>query len=315
MRFFKKTTIDFMGKRKMWYAISAAVIFAGVISLLVKGINFGIDFKGGTELIVQFARSVEIGDVRSAMDNVGFNKAEIKTFGSNQDILVRTPEQGVGSEISEKIQSGLKGKFPDNPFRVQKEERIGPKIGAELRRDAVYAVLASLVAILAYLGIRFSFVYGVGAVVALFHDVLLTIGLVSICDGVIPQLNLEFSQTMMAAFLTLVGLSTNDTVVVFDRIRENSKIFKAMPLEQLINKSVNEMLSRTIITSGSIFAVLLILLLFGGEVIRGFAFASLIGIVTGTYSSIYIASALVVDWVNRTKKKAQLASSSVTAGA
>lgn len=303
MRFFKKTEIDFMGKRKLWYTISVLLILSGIVSVSVKGINFGIDFKGGTELVVRFTHDVDIADVRAAMDKIGFNKAEIKTFGSSRDILVRTPEQAAMSEITDRIRSGLTAQLPDNPFAIQKGERISPKIGAELRRDAVYAVLASLVAILAYLGFRFTFVFGIGAVVALFHDVLMTLGLVSICDGLIPQLNLEFSQTMMAAFLTLVGLSTNDTVVVFDRIRENQKIFKTMSLTDLINKSVNETLSRTIITSGSIFVVLLILVLFGGEVIRGFAFASLIGIVTGTYSSIYIASALVVDWVNRTKQQ------------
>ena len=303
MRLFRKTEIDFMGKRRIWYTISALLIASGLISVSVKGINFGIDFKGGTELVVQFARNVGIGDVRAAMDRVGFNKAEIKTFGSDRDILIRTPEQAPGAEIADRIRSGLTSQLPDNPFVVQKEDKIGPKIGAELRRDAVYAVAASLVAILAYLGFRFSFVYGVGAVAALFHDVLMTLGLVSICDGLFPWLNLEFSQTMMAAFLTLVGLSNNDTIVVFDRIRENQRIFKTMPLTDLINKSVNETLSRTIITSGSIFVVLLILVIFGGEVIRGFAFASLIGIVTGTYSSIYIASALVVEWVTRSKKQ------------
>ena len=151
MRFFKKTSIDFMGKRKLWYTVSALVILSGMVSLFVKGINFGIDFKGGTELVVQFAREVEIGDIRSAMDKVGFNKAEIKTFGSNRDILIRTPEQGAGAEIADKIRGGLSSSFPDNPFKVQKEDKIGPKIGAELRRDAVYAVLASLVAILLYL--------------------------------------------------------------------------------------------------------------------------------------------------------------------
>jgi preprotein translocase subunit SecF len=307
MRLFGKTQIDFMGKRRMWYVISLTVILAGMISLFVKGVNFGIDFRGGTEIVVQFlARDVEVGDVRTAMDKVGFNKAEITTFGSNRDILVRTPEQGVGSEIGDRMRAGLEQHFPTNPFRVQKEDKIGPKIGAELRRDAVYAITASLVAILLYLAFRFKFVYGVGAVIALFHDVLLTLGLVSICDGIIPQLNLEFSQTMMAAFLTLVGLSTNDTVVIFDRIRENQKIFRSMGLIELINKSVNETLSRTIITSGTIFVVLFVLLLFGGEVMRGFAFASLVGIVTGTYSSIYIASALVVDWSEYTKRKAQL---------
>jgi preprotein translocase subunit SecF len=306
MRFFGKTNIDFMGQRKRWYATSLTIILIGVISMFVKGLNFGIDFKGGTELVVEFARDVEVGDVRTAMDKTGFANVEIKTFGSHRDVLIRTSEQAPGSEVADRIRAGITQQFPDNPFIVQKEDKIGPKIGTELRRDAAYAVIASLVAILIYVGFRFKFVYGVGAVVALFHDVILTLGLVSLCDGVIPQFNLEFSQTMVAAFLTLVGLSVNDTVVIFDRIRENQKIFRSMGLIEVINKSVNETLSRTIITSGTIFIVLFVLLFFGGEVIRGFAFVSLVGIVTGTYSSIYLASAFVVDWSFYSKKKVQL---------
>ncbi len=309
MRLIGKPNIDFMGKRFLWYGVSLTVIAIGMISLFVKGLNYGIDFLGGTEIVVRFDQGVDIGDVRAAMDNAGFRKAEIKTFGSTRDMVIRTPEQEEGSVIGDRIRAGLKQSFPNNPFVVQKEDKIGPKIGAELRRDAVYAVLASLAAILLYLGFRFKFVFGVGAVIGLFHDVLLTLGLVSLCDGIIPQLNLEISQTMVAAFLTLVGLSNNDTVVIFDRIRENQKIYKSMGLIEVINKSVNEVLSRTIITSGTIFVVLAVLLFFGGEVIRGFAFASLIGITTGTYSSIFVASAIVVDWTERTKrKKAQLAS-------
>ncbi len=306
MRFFGKTNIDFMGKRRMWYSISGTVIALGLLSLFFKGVNYGIDFLGGTEIVVHFADEVNVGQVRTAMDRTGFSKAEIKTFGSYRDILVRTPEQGVGSEIADRIRAGLSQQFPTNPFQVLKEDKIGPKIGAELRRDAVYAIIASLIAILLYLALRFKFVYGVGAVVALFHDVILTLGLVSIFDGIIPQLNLEISQTVIAAFLTLVGLSVNDTVVIFDRIRENQKIFRSMGLIEVINKSVNETLSRTIITSGTIFIVLAVLLFLGGEVLRGFAFVSLVGIVTGTYSSIYLASALVVEWSEYTKKKTQL---------
>jgi preprotein translocase SecF subunit len=161
-------------------------------------------------------------------------------------------------------------------------------------------VIASVIVIGAYIWLRFKFMYGVGAVISLIHDVLVTLGLISIFDGV---LNLEINQNMVAAFLTLVGLSVNDTVVIFDRIRENQKIFKAMPLEQLMNKSLNETLSRTIITMGTIFAVLLILLIFGGEVNRGFAFALVVGTVAGTYSSIYIAAAIALEWVNRGKAK------------
>jgi preprotein translocase subunit SecF len=306
MRFFGKTNIDFMGKRRLWYAVSATVIGLGMLSLLFKGVNYGIDFLGGTEIVVRFQNNVEVGDIRTAMDKAGFTKAEIKTFGSDRDMLIRTPDQGEGNVVGDRIRSGLQAQFPANPFIVQKEDKIGPKIGAELRRDAIYAVLASLVAILLYLGFRFKFLWAAGAVTALFHDVLLTLGLVSIFDGLIPHLNLEFNQTMVAAFLTLVGLSNNDTVVIFDRIRENQKLFKSMDLVTLINMSVNQVLSRTIITSGTVFVVLSVLLVFGGEVTRGFAFASLVGIVTGTYSSIYIASALVVEVVTKTKTQGKL---------
>jgi preprotein translocase subunit SecF len=306
MRFFGKTSIDFMGKRRILYAVSATVIGLGMLSLIFKGVNYGIDFLGGTEIVVRFQNNVEVGDIRTAMDKSGFTKAEIKTFGSDRDMLIRTPEQGEGSVVGDRIRSGLQAQFPANPFIVQKEDKIGPKIGAELRRDAIYAVLASLVAILLYLGFRFKFLWAAGAVTALFHDVLLTLGLVSIFDGLIPHLNLEFNQTMVAAFLTLVGLSNNDTVVIFDRIRENQKLFKSMDLVALINMSVNQVLSRTIITSGTVFVVLAVLLVFGGEVTRGFAFASLVGIVTGTYSSIYIASALVVEVVEKTKSQGKL---------
>jgi preprotein translocase SecF subunit len=305
MRLFGATQINFMGKRRMWYVVSALIIGAGLVSLAVKGLSFGIDFLGGTELIVQFQQPVEIGDVRGAMTTIGFGRAEIKTFGSDQDILIRTStiELEGGGAVGDRLREGLRTAFPDNPFVVLKEDKIGPKIGAELRRDAIYAVLASLVAIWIYIGFRFKFVYGLGAVAALTHDVLLTLGMVSLFDGL---LNLEFDQNMVAAFLTIVGLSVNDTVVIFDRIRENQKIHKTMDLEQLMNRSINETLSRTIITMSTITAVLLVLLLLGGEVNRGFAFALVIGISTGTYSSIYIASAVVLEWVSRTKSKGKL---------
>ena len=295
-----------MGKRKLWYSVSASVIFLGIISLFVKGVDFGIDFTGGTEVVVQFQNDVDIADVRAAMERAGIKNAEIKTFGSQRDILVRSPEREQGGVVGDIIQAGLKQSFQNNPFVLKKEDKIGPKIGAELRRDAIYAVVASLIAILLYVAFRFKFIYGVGAVVALFHDVLVTLGLISICDGLLPQLTLEIDQNMVAAFLTLVGLSVNDTVVIFDRIRENQKIFRGMGLVELINKSINETLSRTVITMGSIVAVLMVLLLFGGDVNRGFAFALVVGMSTGTYSSIYIASAVVVEWAVRTKKQAKL---------
>ncbi len=305
MRLFGKTTIDFMGKRRLWYTVSGIVILAGLVSLWLKGLDYGIDFLGGTEIVVRFERPVDIADVRTAMSRTGLTKTEIKTFGSDRDILIRTTEQGVGTTIGDRIRQGLDQSFTDNPHIVTKEDKIGPRIGAELRRDAIYAVMASLIAILVYVAFRFKWIYGVGAVVALFHDVLVTLGVVSIVDGITPDFHLEINQNMIAAFLTLVGLSVNDTVVIFDRIRENSKIFKSMKTFDLINKSLNETLSRTIITSGTIFLVLMVLLMFGGEVNRGFAFALTVGIVTGTYSSIYIASAVVLEWSNRLQARAQ----------
>jgi preprotein translocase subunit SecF len=234
---------------------------------------------------------------------MGFGQSEIKTFGSNRDILVRTEEQGEGTVIGDRIRAGLSEQFPQNPFTVLKEDKIGPKVGAELRRDALYAIVFSLLAILLYVGFRFQFIFGLGAIVALVHDVLFTLGIISICNGLIPQLNLEITQNIVAAFLTLVGLSVNDTVVIFDRIRENRKHFRTMGLIDLIDRSVNETLSRTIITQGTIILVLAVLFVLGGEVNRGFAFTLLFGTIVGTYSSVYIASAIVVEWSERTGKK------------
>jgi preprotein translocase subunit SecF len=303
MRFFKKTSIDFMGKRGIWYMISASFILAGMVTLAIRGVDFGIDFLGGTELIVQFNQPVSISDVRASMDRIGMGKAEIKTFGSNRDILIRTAEQAEGTTIGDKMRVTLKEGFANNPYIVLKEDKIGPKIGAELRRNALYAIIASVLAIGIYVGLRFKFIYGVGAVAALFHDVLVTLGLIAMFNGVF---NLEINQNMIAAFLTLVGLSVNDTVVIFDRMRENQKIFRSMGLFEVMNKSLNETLSRTIITSGTIFIVLVVLLTVGGEVTRGFAFALTVGIITGTYSSIFVASAIVLDYTIRLKKTGKL---------
>lgn len=296
MRFFKKTNINFIDKRRTFYFVSIAIIVIGLISLSVKGIGYGIDFLGGTELVIQFDSPPGIGEIRKALGTKGFAKAEIKEYGDPRNILIRTTELGVGIEVGDKIKIALAEHFKENKISVLEEQKIGPKIGAELRRDALYAVIFSLVAMLIYIGFRFKFIYGVGAVVALFHDVLVTLGVISLLDGVTPFFDFEIDQNMIAAFLTLVGLSVNDTVVIFDRIRENLKIYKALPFRDVINKSINDTLSRTIITTGTIFLVLFIIMVLGGEVTRGFAFALTFGIITGTYSSIFIASAIVYEW-------------------
>jgi preprotein translocase SecF subunit len=303
MRFFKKTNINFLGPRFRWYLISSTLILLGMISVFIKGIDWGIDFRGGTELVLAFQDNVAIGDIRTALDKVGLGQSEIKSFGVERDVLIRTTQQAEGTVVGDRIKKAVQDAMPEKKFEVLKEDKIGPKIGAELRRDALYAVIASLIAIMIYIGIRFKFIYGVGAVVALFHDVLVTLGVLSLLNGVIPGLNLEITQEVVAAFLTLVGVSVNDTVVIFDRIRENLKIYRSLSLFEVMNKSLNDTLSRTIITSGTIFTVLVMLLLAGGEVTRGFAFTLTFGIVTGTYSSIYIASAIVLDWTMRKKKQ------------
>ena len=376
MRLFENINIDFLGKRKTFYIVSLIVISLGLLTVFIKGLEYGIDFRGGSEVIVSFNKPVNLADVRSAASQIGIGNVEVKTYGTTlENILIRTPLQEISQDqfdrivvnirktieevipetlytikektantivfsfsspdtarlvsdqlllkgfqaglysqeeankdvivrvgVSDLIREGLREKFSGYTFEIIKEDRVGPKIGKELRRDAVIAVLLSLVVILIYLGFRFKFVFGVGAVLALFHDVLVTLGFVSFFNGLFPGLNLEITQSVIAAFLTLVGFSVNDTVVVFDRIRENLKIHKTMDLKNLFNMSINRTLSRTILTSGTVFLVILALLLFGGEVNRGFAFTFMIGILTGTYSSIFIASAFVYDWTMKRKK-------------
>ncbi|HQT90932.1 MAG TPA: protein translocase subunit SecF [Candidatus Kryptobacter bacterium] len=302
MRFFPKTNVNFIGKRHIWYTVSASLILIGLITVAIHGLNYGIDFIGGTELTLGFNPQVGIGEVRSSLNAIGHGDAEIKTFGSASNLLIRVKASEQQANTSQQIMAELKKSFPNNKIVLLQDNKIGPQIGQELRRDAVVAIFYSLLAILIYVSLRFQFIYAVGAVIALFHDVLITLGAVALFGWMIPWLNLQIDQTMVAAFLTLVGYSMNDTVVIFDRIRENLKIYKGENLIRVMNRSINDTLSRTIITSGTAFAVLLVLLIFGGEVTRGFAFAMLVGVVTGTYSSIYVASSIVVDYNVYVKK-------------
>lgn len=306
MRILGQTNIDFMGLRRTFFVVSLIIIMVGMGSIVLKGLEFGIDFVGGTELVVEFEEALPVGDIRSAMTDAGFDQAVIRTFGAPQDILIRTIEMDREDErVRDIILSVLEERFADNRITVLREDSIGPTIGAELRRDATTAIIVALLAILGYIAIRFKFVYGMGAVAAIFHDVLIAVGLLSLLHGASPYLNLEISQHIIAAFLTIIGLSVNDTVVVFDRIRENLKLYRSWSLYDVINKSINDTLSRTIITSGTVLIVLIVLFVFGGEVTRGFAFTLIIGVMIGTYSSIYIASALVIEWVNRAQSKAK----------
>ena len=303
MRILEKTNIDFMATRKIWYSISLVVIVAGIIGAFIRGVSFGIDFLGGTETLVRFETAPAISEVRDAVQGAGFTSTEIKSFGSSRDILIRTPEQREGTTTLDAIRQSLLAKFQNNHFTILKEDKIGPKIGAELRTNAIYAIFSALLIIMLYVGFRFQFIYGLAGVIALFHDVIATFGIIVLLNGLSPYLNLEIDQNIMAAFLTLVGFSINDTVVIFDRVRENLKIHKTENLSTIMNRSVNETLSRSIITNGTVFLVLIVLVIFGGEVNRGFAFTFFIGSILGTYSTIYIASAIVLDFTQRKTKK------------
>jgi preprotein translocase SecF subunit len=310
MRLFENTNIDFLGKRHIFYIVSISVIVIGMVVLVFRGIPLGIDFLGGTEMQLKFSNPVNVSEVRSLMDNNGFSGMEIKTMGAPTDLLLRTPMQAEGTVVADKIKEVLTKKYgQSNTFQVQRTDKVGPKIGSELRRNALLAVLFSLLGILIYLAIRFQFVYALGAVIALFHDVLITISAIALFNALLP-IQLEFSQTMLAAFLTLIGFSVNDTVIIFDRIRENIKLHKNEDIEQVMNRSVNATLSRTIITSGTVFLTVLVIFIFGGEVLRSFSFTFGVGIITGTYSSVFVASAIVVDWKHKVLKNKSTSSSS-----
>lgn len=310
MQFFHDTHIDFIGKRKLFYWVSIVITVAGLLVAFVRGVKFGIDFEGGTEAAFGFVKPIEIDQIRSAVDAAGFQGSEIKSYGRDNQVLIRVKNEGAtavdattvgANKTSDRLQQVLKTAFPDNPTTLLKVDNIGPKIGKELRLQALYAVLASIVAILLYISFRFEVLFGLGAIIALVHDVLVAFSFAVIFNGLFG-LNLEMNQGMLAAFLTVVGFSVNDTVIIFDRIRENKTVHRGENLMMMMNRSINETLPRTINTSLTVALVLVILLVFSGEVLRGFAFTMLIGIITGTYSSIYIASAFVVDIMIRQKK-------------
>lgn len=307
MRIFENTNYDFLGKRRKFYFLSLGIIILGIISFIIRPIPLGIDFLGGTEVQVRFASNVEVGEIRSIMEGAGFTGMEIKTMDSDRDILLRTPLQAEGTKVSDDISTALRNGISGNTFEVLRTDKVGPKIGEELRRNALYAIIFSLLGILVYLSFRFQFIYAMGAVAALFHDVLITIAAIAISNMIFPGLNLEFNQTMLAAFLTLIGFSVNDTVVIFDRIRENVRLYKNEEIESVMNKSVNATLSRTVITGGTVFLTLIVIFIFGGEVLRSFAFTFAVGVLTGTYSSIFVASAVVVDWKSKIEKREKAA--------
>ena len=307
----KDTKIDFMGRRKLALIVSSVLIVVGIISLFVRGLNFGIEFTGGTLVEVAYDEPVQIAEVRAQLASAGQNDAVVQYFGTTRDVSIRLPvvDEGTTAQISTETLQALRAPF--NEFLADKAEGseqqcmrdgegpiackvqmrriefIGPQFGQELAENGGLAMLAALFLIMLYVAFRFEWKFSIGSVAALAHDVLIAVGIFSIFQ-------LEFTQPVLAALLAVIGYSLNDTIVVFDRIRENfRKMRKGSPVE-VMNRSVNQTLRRTVLTSVTTLLVLFALFLLGGEAIRGFAVALIIGVVIGTYSSIFIASPIVL---------------------
>jgi preprotein translocase subunit SecF len=283
---------DFVGKMKLAFGISMAIIIISFASIVWHGgLNYGIDFAGGTMVQVKFNVPFSIEKIRDSFRPLGIQNSIIQQYGP-QEIVVRIPEGGADLKgLSGGIEESLSNTFGKNAVEMRRVEMVGPKVGKDLTKKALLAIIFSWLGILVYVGVRFEFRYALGGILALVHDTVITVGAFSL-------LNKEFDLTIVAALLTIIGYSINDTIVVFDRIRENSRKNIKQPLSEVINSSVNQTLSRTILTSFTVFIVLLALFFFGGPVIHDFAFALIIGVVVGTYSSVFIAAPIVLVWEN-----------------
>ncbi len=283
--FRKQTNIDFMGKRRLALIVSAVLLLIGIGSLVTRGLNFGLDFTGGTLIEVSYSEAPVLADVRQALADAGFDDAVVQTFGAENDIVVRLAPRNAeesADQLSSDVTSALR-QNTTSEVTLRRQEFVGPQIGRELAEKGGMAMLVVLLGILAYVSLRFQWRFSLGAVAALVHDILVTFGIISL-------MQISFDLTVVAALLAMIGYSLNDTIVVFDRIRENFRSLRKAEAEQVINTSVNQTLSRTLMTSGTTLLVLLALFYFGGEIIHAFAFTLIIGVLVGTYSSIYVAS-------------------------
>ncbi len=304
MDLIKKTNIDFVTKRNAFFMTSLIATVVGLIIAFLPGmIDLGIDFTGGTQISVSFAnKSASADQVRSAVRGIGYAGAEIKSFGKDGDYLIRINQTGQSSTVSAKIVAGLQSAFPSDNVVLLGADNVDPKVSSELAFDSALSLFIATIIILIYVAFRFQLAYGISAVVALAHDVLMAF-VISVLFNKLGILNLELSINSLAAYLTILGYSINDKVVVFDRIRENRDKHKGMSLSELVNLSLNETLSRTLITGVSVLAALLVLVFLGGDVLEGFAFTMFVGIVVGTYSSIYIASSFLIWYSDRVEHK------------
>lgn len=304
MRLFENADYSLIPNRRVGYVISGTLLVISVVSLLVRGLALGIDFRGGFEFVVGNMQDVETVDVRSALTGPLGGQPEVKTFGDT-GLLIRASVEGDTNtnEVQNLILSTIKKEFPDANPQIEKTSVVGPRFAEDLRQGAIYAVFGALAVIFLYILVRFEWRYSVGAVAALIHDVTITLGIFSVLAGVVP-FSLQIDQGIIAAFLTIVGYSLNDTVVVFDRVREYVNLFKTESFHRIVNKSINATLSRTVVTSVTTLIVVSVLFIFGSEVLRGFSFALIIGVIIGTYSSVFVASPTVVELNRRLEQAA-----------
>jgi len=288
-----KTSIDFMGWRRYSFALSGLLVLLGIIALIQIGrgsANLGIDFAGGTAVQLKFEKPVSIEKAREILLKSGLAEVELQEFTSDNKLLVRVKAKTtIEEKVAEKVLEAFRKNFPDNPFVVDASTEIGPTIGQKLQKDALIAIGISMLGIILYVAARFEFRFGVAAAIATFHDVFAVLGIFYFLDK-------EITLLIVTALLTLAGYSLTDTVVVFDRIRENLKLRHRDPLDVIINKAVNQVLSRTVVVSLTVILVLIPLTLFGGEVLHDFSLALLMGVIVGTYSSVFVASPLLILW-------------------
>ena len=288
------TRINFMRGHKITFVISLILILGSIGLLFTKGLNFGIDFAGGILIEARAPEQPDIGQLRERLSGLGLGEVALQSFGDQNDVLIRLPQQEGAEKEQQDAVAKVRAELGDK-WEYRRTETVGPKVGGELVKNAVIAALLAMGGIFLYVWIRYDWQFGFNALLAMFHDVITTLGLFSL-------LGLQFDLATVAAILTVAGYSVNDTVVIFDRIRYEMRRFKSMPMGELINLSINETLSRTTVTSGLTLISVIALFLFGGEVLRGFAVALIWGIVIGTYSTICVASPLLLYANLRTSK-------------
>lgn len=303
MRLFENADYSLIPNRRIGYIISGTLLAISILSLLTKGLALGIDFRGGMEFVVGGTTDLNTVDVRSALTERLEEEPEVKRFGETGHLVRISVSEDDITAMENRVLSALDQRFPDHDIAIESTNVVGPRFAEDLKRGAIYAVLGALLVIFLYIMVRFEWRYSLGAVAALVHDVTITLGIFSVLAGIAP-FSVQIDQSLIAAFLTIVGYSLNDTVVVFDRVREYVNLFKTEAFDVIVNRSINATLSRTVVTSITTLIVVTILFFFGGEVLRGFSFALIIGVIIGTYSSIFVASPTIVELNRRLEKSA-----------